>query len=167
MENLCLKFPLLAKKILNHLDDETLINFKDASRINVEFLDNERFYWIRKINRYNCLIGELKEVWKTVVSRTPIELIKELAFSVFQFPQMMKKKYQNETLSPLEFIQQIGIHFHPLSVVTACKCTPNLCNHVMQRTGFNRPHLLWQIYDAKMSLKYIPNHTEIGIVYYD
>ena len=167
MEDFCLRFPSLSKKILNLVEDQTLVNFKEASRETNFFLETERFYWIRIINRHNCLIGELHDVWSEVVSRTPTELIKELALSVFQFPQMMKKRYQNETLSPLEFIQRIGNTFHPSFVVTFCGCTQNLCNHVMQRTGFNRPHLLWRIYDAKISLKYIPNHSGMSIVYYN
>ena len=159
---------MLGKNILNLVEDETLVNFKEASRINNFFLENERFYWIRIINHYNCLIEELQEIWREVVSRTPTELIKELAVAVFLFPIIMKIRYQNQTLSPLEFIQKIGIrHWHPLMIVMICGCTPDLCNHVIQRTGFNRPHLLWQIYAAKISLRYIPNHSSIDIVYYD
>ena len=166
-ENFCLKFPLLGKKILNLVEDETLVNFKEASRTNNFFLENERFYWIRIINRYNCLIGELREIWREVVIQTSTELIKELAVSVFQFPIIMKIRYQNETLSPLEFIQKIGFCYHPLFIVTFCGCTEELCTHVMQRTGFNNFHLLWRIYDAKISLRYIPNHSSIDVVYYD
>ena len=167
MENLCLRFPMLGKNILNLVEKETLVNFKEASRRNNSFLENERFYWIRIINRYNCLIGELREIWREVVSRTPTELIKELAVAVFLFPQIMKMRYQNQTLSPLEFIQKIGKNFHPVYIVTTCGCTPDLCNHVIERTGFNRPHLLWRTYDAKISLRYIPNHSSIDIVYCD
>ena len=166
-ENFCLKFPLLGKKILNLVEDETLVNFKEASRTNNFYLENERFYWIRIINHYNCLFGQLQGIWREVVSRTPTELIKELAVAVFLFPIIMKIRYQNQTLSPLEFIQKIGFCYHPLFIVTICGCTEVLCQHVMQRTGFNRPHLLWRIYDAKISLRYIPNHSSIDIVYYD
>ena len=168
MENLCLRIPMLGKKILNLVSNETLVNVKEASRINNFFLENERFYWLRIINRYNCLMGELRQLWREVVSRTPTDLIKELAVAVFLFPQIMKMKYQNQTFSPLEFIQKIGINYwHPVYVVTTCGCSLHLCNHVMQRTGFNRPHLLWRIYDAQISLRYIPNHSSIDIVYYD
>ena len=158
---------MLGKKILNHVEDETLVNFKETCRENNFFLENERFYWIRIINHYNCLIGELHEIWREVVIQTETELIKELAGSVFQFPQILKIMYQNETLSPLEFIQKIGFCYHPLFIVTFCGCTEELCNHVMQRTGFNRPHLLLQIYSAKLSRRYIPNHSSIDVVYYD
>ena len=158
---------MLGKKILNLVSNETLVNFKEASRINNFFLENERFYWIRIINRYNCLMRELRQLWREVVSRTPTDLIKELAGAVFLFPQIMKMRYQNQTLSPFEFIQKIGNMWHPLYIVTTCGCTLDLCNHVVQRTGFNRPDLLWRIYNAQISLRYIPNHSSIDIVYYD
>ena len=166
IEEVSQRFPSLVQKILNHVDDKTLINFKEAGRKNDLFLRNERFYWIRVIKRNNYLIGELQEVWNKVVRKTPVEMIKELAVSVHQFPHIMKKKYQNETLSPFEFIQKIGNHWHPLFVAATCGCT--LCNHVMQRTDFNyRPQLLWRIYDTTISPKYISNHSEISIVYHD
>ena len=168
MENCFLKFPSLGKTILNLVEEETLVNFKEASRKTNFFLENERFYWIRILNHYNCLMRELRQLWRKVVSRTPTDLIKELAVAVFLFPQIMKMRYQNQTLSPLEFIQKIGINYwHPVYIVTFCGCSPHLCHHVVQRTGFNRPDLLWRIYDAQISLRYIPNHSSIDIVYYD
>ena len=167
IEEVCQRLPFVAQKILNNVDDKTLINFKEAGRKNDLFLRNERFYWIRVIKRNNYLIGELQEVWNKVVRKTPVEMIKELAVSVHQFPHIMKKKYQNETLSPFEFIQKIGNHWHPLFIVATCGCTPNLCHHIMERTGVKKPKILFRIYDAKISLKYIPNHSEIVINYYD
>ena len=98
MEEICQRFPLIAQKILNHVDNDTLINFSDAGRNNAAFLEKERFYWIRIIQRYNCLIGELQEVWKKVVKKTPVEIIKELAVAVHQFPQILKRHlHKNET----------------------------------------------------------------------
>ena len=86
MEVLYQRFPLVAQKVMNHVDDETLINFKEAGRNNAAFLETERFYWIRIIQRYTCLIWELDEVWRKVVRKTPIEIIKELAVALYQFP---------------------------------------------------------------------------------
>ena len=74
MEEVNQRFPLIAQKILNYVDNETLINFKEAGRNNATFLEKERFYWISIIQRYNCLIGEFQEDWKKVVSKTPIEI---------------------------------------------------------------------------------------------
>ena len=82
----------MAQKIISYVDNNTLINLKEAGRNNAVFLEKERFYWIRIIQRYNCLFGEFHEVWKKVVSKTHVGIIKELAFAVHQFPQIMRKK---------------------------------------------------------------------------
>ena len=43
MEVLCQRFPLVAQKIMNHVNNETLINFKGAGRYDAEFLEKEKF----------------------------------------------------------------------------------------------------------------------------
>ena len=158
MEEVFQRFPLIAQKILNHVDNETLINFKKVSRNNADFLEKERFYWIRIIQRYNCLFGEFHEVWKKVVSKTHVGIIKELAFAVHQFPQIMRKKFhENETcdacnktecfctekiLSPLDFAQNFEKHWHPL-IIGATSGSTNLCNHIIEKAGDVRdPRLL-------------------------
>ena len=145
MDELCQRFPLMAQKIMNHVDDETLINFKEADRKNNEFLQKERFYWIRIIKRYSCLFGELQEVWKKVVSKTPIEIIKELAAAVHEFPQTMLRQHKVETIygtpmTLLEFVQKREKHWHPLVISAACGSV-NLCNHIIQKVGVKNPSL--------------------------
>ena len=158
MEELCQRFPSIAQKIMNDVDNKTLINFKEASKTTDYFLEKERFYWIRIIQRYNCLIGELHDVWKKVVKQTPIEIIKELAVAVHQFPQRMffavkpkqfpQTKFENVTLfgksiSYLDFVQTLEPHWHPLIVAAACGSV-NLCNHIIQKSGVTHPRLLDQ-----------------------
>ena len=155
MEEVCQRFPLIAKKILNHIDNETFINFKKVSRNNADFLKKERFYWIRIIRRYNCLFGELHEVWKKVVSKTPVGIIKELAVTVCQFPPKLSKRYNHmcacmqyqvgqyrqcvcsETISfvsPLDHVQAIEKQWHPL-FIGATSGSTNLCNHIIKKVG--------------------------------
>ena len=155
MEEICQRFPLIAQKILNHVDNETLINFNEAGRNNTAFMEKERFYWIRIIKRYNCLIGELQEVWKKVVNKTPVEIVKELAVAVHQFPQILKRHlhktggacetecFCNGTLlSPLDFTQRFEKQWHPLFIGATCGST-NLCNHIIEKAGDVRdPRLL-------------------------
>ena len=81
MEEVCQRFPFIAQKILNHIDNETLINFKEANRNSAAFLEKERFYWIRIIQRYNCLIGELQEA-----CTANILLVKKATFPYLFFP---------------------------------------------------------------------------------
>ena len=146
MDELCQRFPLMVQKILNHVDNETLINFKEAGRNNSAFMENERFYWIRIIQRYNCLIGELQEVWMKVVRKSPKEIIKELAVTVHQFPKTifknLKSKYMpgRTIVSPLEFVQKLEKQWHPLFIGAACGSV-NLCNHIIQKTDIKEPRL--------------------------
>ncbi len=86
MDELCKRFHLMVQKILNCVDNETLINFKKSSRNNATFLGKERFYWIKIIQRYKFLFGKLQEVWRKVITKTSKEVIKELAEAVHQFP---------------------------------------------------------------------------------
>ena len=143
MDEIFQRFPLIAQKILNHVDNKTLINFKKVSRNNANFFEKERFYWIRIIQRYNCLFGELHEVWKKVVSKTPVGIIKELAVAVHQFPFKLSKKYRTnwgycyetiQSVSSLDFVQAIEKQWHPL-FVGATSSTPNLCSHIIQKVG--------------------------------
>ena len=145
MEVLCQRFPLMAQKILNHVDDRTLINFKEAGRTNADFLGQERFYWLRIIQRYNCLIGELQEVWKQVVRKTPVEIIKELAVAVHQFPKLAFKKHKaeilsDEQISPFGFVQKIEKQWHPLFIGATCGSV-NLCYHIIQKVGLKNTSL--------------------------
>ena len=51
MDFIVRRFPILAENIINNLDDKSLVKFKDANRENHEFMDQERFYWIRILRK--------------------------------------------------------------------------------------------------------------------
>jgi hypothetical protein len=121
MKEVSQRFPVIAQKILNHVDNETLINFKEARRNNAAFLGKERFYWIRIIQRYNCLTGIHQDDWKRVISNTPVETIKELAVAVYQVFQALSKNIESLTLHPL--------------IIGAIRGSLKLCSHVIQKTG--------------------------------
>jgi hypothetical protein len=136
MEILCQRFPLMAQKVMSYVDYNTLINFKEDDRNNVEFLRKERFYWIRIIQRYSCLFGELQEVWNKVVSRTPIEIIEELAVAVHKLPQTMLRQHKvyGYPMTLLEFVKKREKHWHPLVISAACGSV-DLCDHIIQKVG--------------------------------
>ena len=51
------RFPHLAERIFDQVDDQSLNNCKEISDEVLEYLENERFFWIRIIKKY---IGKLK-----------------------------------------------------------------------------------------------------------
>ena len=52
MENLCKRFPHLSERILNQVNDQSLNKVKLISGHMLEYLDKERFFWIRLIKKY-------------------------------------------------------------------------------------------------------------------
>ena len=52
MEDLCKRFPHLSERILSQVDDRSLNKIKLISGDMLEYLDKERFFWIRLIKKY-------------------------------------------------------------------------------------------------------------------
>ena len=52
MEQIFKRFPVVGVLILDKLDNQTLNRSKEASKDIAGFLENEKFYWIRIIQRY-------------------------------------------------------------------------------------------------------------------
>ena len=50
-------------------------------------MDNERFFWIRIIKKYQGRLKDFPKFWKLVIDKTPIETVKQIAIAVSQFVQ--------------------------------------------------------------------------------
>ena len=72
MENCIRRFPVVGAMILNNLDNQTLVRSKEISREISEFIKNERFYWMRIIQKYN-------DDWRQIIKKTSIKDLKHLA----------------------------------------------------------------------------------------
>ena len=86
MENFIKRFPVPGGMILNNLDDQSLARSKEANREMAEFIENERFYWIRIIKKYN-------NNWKQIINKTPIEALKELAIESERYKATIPRKF--------------------------------------------------------------------------
>ena len=87
MENLLQRFPHLAKRIFDQLDDRRLNRCKEISGEVLEFLENERFFWIRIIVKYKGKIKDFPKLWKQVFHKTPVEKVKQIAIAISRFFQ--------------------------------------------------------------------------------
>ena len=168
MENICQRFPLVGKQICNNLDDESLINFKEAGINNYWFLEHERFFWVRRIAAYHSIMGDFREVWNIIVQYgNPVWMIKEFALTVHLFCQLMKIYFQNETLSGFGFVRRILRQWHPFYITYKCQNAP-FCTYIIQQTGIQEARYLEmvRIIDARLlSFTYIPNHSSIAVEY--
>ena len=87
METICNRFPHLAGRIFDQVDDQSLNNCKEISGEVLEYLENERFFWIRIIKKYSGKLKDFPELWKPVIDRTPTETVKEIGIAVSEFFQ--------------------------------------------------------------------------------
>ena len=91
MENLCKRFPHLAAQVFDQVDDQSLNNCKEINRRVLEHLDNERFFWIRIIKKYQARLKDFPKFWKPVIFKIPVEKVKQIAIAVseiFQLPHL-------------------------------------------------------------------------------
>ena len=168
LEDICRRFPLVGKKICNNLDDESLVNFREADRNIHWFLEQERFFWVRNIRAYHSIMGDHQGVWNRIVHRRPLLIVREIALTVHRFCQWMKNHYRNETLCGFAFVRRILREYHPFYI--AFKCVHRqFCEYIIQLTGIQWPTYLQMVrfYDLKISLTYIPNHSAIAVDYYN
>ena len=104
-----LRFPILIQDIFEELDDRSLTNCKIASKSWCEFIDDNKFPFIRKIREYRRNMEEFKIHWNKVVIRTPFEIVKELAIAVHQcFRWSITFKGGKKQWSPLHIAAERG-----------------------------------------------------------
>ena len=81
MEVICLRFPSVADEILKNVENHTLVNFKEASKGNFNFINGERFYWFRILQTKCQMDGLFSEYWRKSSKKTPVEVVKRLAMA--------------------------------------------------------------------------------------
>ena len=107
MENVCRRFPHLANRIFDQVDDQSLNTCKEINREVLEHLNNEKFFWIRIIKKYQVptrllFRGRLKnfqEVWKPVIEKAPVQIVKQIAIAVSRFFEVNRDQLYQVTCS--------------------------------------------------------------------
>ena len=122
MDNCCKRFPDVGKMILNNLNDQSLARSKKASRGIAVFLENERFYFVRIIRKYDEQFEGFEESWNEVINKTPIDFLKQLAVAVEDF---FKENYWRKNLTPLH--------------IAAEKDDLGLCEKIITKTSNKNP----------------------------
>ena len=113
MDNIISRFPGLAERIFDTLDDENLGNSKTVSRSWSEFTDNEVFFWRRIIKKLAVGNDDFKETWKLVMKKADFEITKELALAVKNFlskhpGNCSACKCREMSFSPLHIAAEFG-----------------------------------------------------------
>ena len=79
------RFPCIAQDIFKELDNKSLIKCRKLNVPVQNFIDNEKFIWIRRMQKYSGSMEEFYEQWKLVIRKTPVEVVKKLSKTVLKF----------------------------------------------------------------------------------
>jgi hypothetical protein len=99
LDEMMLRFPHIVRDVFKELDNKSLTNCRNMSRACCDFIDNEKLYWVRKIQNYVTMKNFLQQ-WQKVLRNTPTENIKEIFVTIKQFVDndLNRKKKQYSPL---------------------------------------------------------------------
>ena len=106
LDEMMLRFPYIVQNVFQELDDKSLTNCRNVSDACCDFIDNGKFYLVRKIQ--DCVsMKEFHQQWKKVLKNIPTESTKKIFVAVEQFVKydMNRKKLQ---WSPLHIAAEQG-----------------------------------------------------------
>jgi len=133
MDNIISRFPGLAARIFDSLDDENLVNCKTVSRSWSEFTENEVFYFRRIIKKLIIDYEDFKETWKLVMKKADIEMLKELSLVVKYFLSMHPENCEN--------CNHRALSHSPLHIVAEAG-NVSLCEFLLKITNDKNPKLI-------------------------
>ena len=115
MEDLCKRIPLLAGMILKKLDNQSLMICKESSSVICQYLNDQN-------------------VWKKVLKKAPIKMVREFAILVQEFfkprlPITDDTDVRNKRRSK---------QWHPLWIAASCGHL-HLCKYITEKTGDAKP----------------------------
>ena len=129
IEEIFARFPDLTEVILGKLDDRSLVSCREVSKTWQEYVDSQRFFWIRKILKYANPQTKFHCEWKIFLDKTPMKILKIFAKFVWIAPQIES--------SPLYVAGALG--------------DIDIFNGIKEKTGLNE--------DSKNNLGYTPFHS--------
>ena len=120
------RFPLVSNRILDLLDDTTLMHCKEVSKELNNFLQNEKSVWLRIIRLYKGNIIGFEDSWKKTIEKDSVDNIKHLALATQNFFKHESNFFMNQ--------------WHPL-FIAAAEGSIEFCKYVLQKTGDNNPSI--------------------------
>ena len=134
MDRFILRFPDVARDIFKELNNESLTTCRSASRLWCDYLYNQKFWWVRMIQRYRKNMGNAYQQWKKVFKNTPVEFVKEISVSTQQF---FTSSFLHFDKSRTEF------HWSPLHIA-AGQGNLDLCKYIFEKIKNAQPRIQYK-----------------------
>ena len=81
------RFPAVVEDIFKELDSKNIVKCRKVSVPWQNFIDNQKFIWIQRMQKYSSNMEQFYEQWKLAIRNTPTDHVKELSKLVEQFFQ--------------------------------------------------------------------------------
>ena len=119
LDNLCLRFPTIGIKLFKKLDDKTIMSLKTANGTISKLLEDNRYFWIRKVQSYINRDNVFYNSWKMAIRKTPAPILKEILDGIEGYFIYFNKSC-SEQLCPLHIASFLG--------------NLNLVKHIVEKT---------------------------------
>ena len=85
IDKILLRFPAIAEDIFKELDSKSMVKCQKVSVTWQNFINNQKFLWIRKMQKWIGNMEQFYEQWKLAIRNTPTDHVKEFSTVVEQF----------------------------------------------------------------------------------
>ena len=90
------RFPAVAEDIFKELNNKSLTKCRKVSVQWQNFIDNQKFIWLRRILKYNASMTEFSDHWKQMITNTSTDHVKELSTVVETFFEVHDSKCKSQ-----------------------------------------------------------------------
>ena len=81
MDEVIHRFPMIAKDILENLNNITLTESRGVSKLWCHFIDDQKTPWLRRIRVHIKSNNQFLDDWKKMIVKAPVKVVKELAYA--------------------------------------------------------------------------------------
>ena len=82
MEDLCYRFPHLSERIFDQLCDQSLADSQRIGKPFCNYIDQQKFKWLRIIHKHIKNNSNFSKDWKKVVENAPTKIIQDLGKAI-------------------------------------------------------------------------------------
>ena len=120
MEEIVIRFPVIAQQILEQLDNQNLTKCRTVDKILCSSIDENRLIWTRMIKNYIKGTGKFRKSWKLVMKKVPVKYLEDLALTTQKIGTVL------------------GYQYAPQHIVAACGSL-SLYKFITEKTGEINP----------------------------
>ena len=139
------RFPALAEDIFKELNNKSLTKCRKVSVQWQNFIDNQKFIWLRRIHKYNGSMTEFSDHWKLMITNASTDHVKEFSTVVETFFEVQDSKCKSQW-APLH--------------IAAIQGQLEMSKFIMQRTKDNNPTRI-EDQNTALHMAAFKGHTEV------